>query len=118
MTTAPATKHTPGPWIWHQGHDSIWTPKNAVGPSSGGLYGPNYEAVAIGIWRNDGDADCEATTPENARLIAAAPQLLAAVVAASHALKSYAYGNSATDLAEGIAKSCDEAIALATRETA
>ena len=42
--------------------------------------------------------------------------LIRMLQAASDALKSYAYGNSATDLAEEIAKACDEALAKAGAE--
>lgn len=61
------TKHTPGPWhigvrTYHAGRD---------------VYGPKGEPVAV--------ADQDITLPEesaaNARLIAAAPELLAALVA-------------------------------------
>ncbi|RUU29715.1 hypothetical protein [Mesorhizobium sp. M6A.T.Ce.TU.016.01.1.1] len=38
------------------------------------------------------------------------PTLVAALKAASHALRSYQYGNSATDLAQSTADFCDEAL--------
>jgi hypothetical protein len=49
----------------------------------------------------------------DARLIAAAPELLRAVHAAFHALKSYQYGNAAPDLAATCADECERAIARA-----
>jgi len=48
-----------------------------------------------------------------ATLIAAAPELLKALTAASHALKSYAYDNASPDLATNIAAVADAAIAKA-----
>lgn len=47
----------------------------------------------------------------NARLIAAAPELLKLLTAASHALRSYQHGNAATDLAKGCADAIDALIA-------
>lgn len=49
----------------------------------------------------------------NANLFAAAPQMLNALTAASNALRSYQYGNSATELAKEIADACDAALAKA-----
>lgn len=49
----------------------------------------------------------------NANLIAAAPELYKALQAASHALKSYQHGNTATDLAAGVAAFADAALARA-----
>jgi hypothetical protein len=51
----------------------------------------------------------------NAHLIAAAPEMLKALYAAIHALRSYQYGNSATDLARECADHCDEVYRKATR---
>ena len=56
-----------------------------------------------------GSIDAEA----NARLIAAAPDLLAACEAAYHALRSYQYGNSAPELAAEVADDLAVAIAKA-----
>jgi hypothetical protein len=103
--TGAATTHTPGPWR-ALGNDD----RHELSPAP--IRTLDDVAIAEAFQTSetpDGYAEMDA----NARLIAAAPDLLAAVVAASHALKSYAYGNSATDLAESIAKSCDEAIAKA-----
>jgi hypothetical protein len=61
--------HTPGPWAWHEGYDSILPPKNAIGPIEGGLYGPNNEVVVAGQWRYDSLADCEASSKVNAFLL-------------------------------------------------
>jgi hypothetical protein len=71
-------------------------------------------------------ADCEPPGPwmspleadANARLIAAAPTMLATLIAASHALKSYQFGNASPDLAASIAEQVDKAIAKATTAAA
>lgn len=41
--------------------------------------------------------------------------LVTALTGASHALRSYQYGNSSTELAEEIADACDEALAFVGR---
>lgn len=67
---------TPGPWEWKEGHDILSKGPHPPGPSDGGLYGPNDEPVIFGVWCNTGTADCEASSPENAALVKAAPDLL------------------------------------------
>lgn len=49
----------------------------------------------------------------NANLMGAAPELYTALQAASHALKSYQHGNTATDLAADVAAFADAALAKA-----
>jgi hypothetical protein len=49
----------------------------------------------------------------DARLIAAAPELLNAAQAAYHALESYAHGNAAPELARNVARLLDLVIAKA-----
>jgi hypothetical protein len=51
----------------------------------------------------------------NASLIAAAPDLLLALQAAAHALRSYQYGNGAPDLAADIAAHAEAVIAQVER---
>jgi hypothetical protein len=48
-------------------------------------------------------------------VLAAAPDLLKTLIAASHALRSYQYGNASTELAQEIADAADIAIAAATK---
>lgn len=50
------------------------------------------------------------TIKSDARLIAAAPEMFEALVAAAHALRSYQYGNASTELAKSIADNCDAAL--------
>lgn len=54
---------------------------------------------------------------KQARLIAAAPDMLKVLIAASYALKSYGHGNTATYLALDIAIAVDDVIARATLTT-
>lgn len=61
------SEHTPGPWKWTDGS------------AEEGLYGAEGQAVVWGCWYNTGTAGCEATSGANARLIAAAPELLGAL---------------------------------------
>jgi hypothetical protein len=52
----------------------------------------------------------------NAHLIASAPDLAKALEAATHALRSYQYGNASTELAMSVADFCDVALAKARGE--
>lgn len=89
--------HTPGPWEFRTGETYadfvVHAGRCAVAPLVTG--DTMEEALA------------------NACLISAAPELFAAAIAASHALKSYAYGDESTGLAERIAQSLDAALAKA-----
>lgn len=58
-------------------------------------------------------AGAEETAIANAHLIAAAPELYTALKAARHALRSYQYGNTATDLAAEVADFASVALAKA-----
>lgn len=79
MTTEPEpSRHTPGPWEW-RGDDHV-----LVSPA---LYrqwfASNYDHenspfVLLGVWQNDSTASID-VSDANARLIAAAPDLLVAV---------------------------------------
>lgn len=52
-----------------------------------------------------------------ARLISAAPEMITALKAAHHALRSYQYGNSSPELAEQTADACAAAIAKSEGKT-
>jgi hypothetical protein len=82
--------HTPGPWtakIYKQVIEII---------------GPKGEVIVR--WPGfDGSSVSGRKNKANARLIAAAPDLLKACIAAQNALRSYQYGNSSPDLAKEVA---------------
>ena len=72
---------------------------------------------AIVKWSGFDDSNrLKKTHLANARLMAAAPTMLRALTAASHALKSYAHGNASPDLAASTATFVDEAIKAAGGE--
>lgn len=96
-----AAKPTPGPWEVEIFGDGSFTEVRVTS-----RYGIIATPAETGF-------DPKKIEP-NARLIAAAPDLLEALIAASHALKSYRYGNTSTDLAREVAEECDVAIAKAT----
>jgi len=103
-------KHTPGPWAYHS-----W---KINGGSAFGIETADHTHGLAGIYPN-GNASTLLTMEQheaNARLIAAAPDLLKCLNAATKALRSYQYGNGSSDLAESIADVCDVAIAKATGE--
>ena len=52
----------------------------------------------------------------SARLITAAPDMAEALKAAVHALRSYQYGNAATELAKDVADRCEAILAKARGE--
>lgn len=93
------SNHTPGPW-----HETMYDGRVFVEPR--GRSGTGEYICEVGLPSGD-------RVFEDARLIAAAPDLLAACEAAYHALRSYQYGNSATKLAEGVADEIAAAIAKA-----
>jgi len=64
-------------------------------------------------WKIDGSEDVGEELTANANLISAAPDLFKALQAASHALKSYQHGNTATGLAADVAAFADAALAKA-----
>jgi hypothetical protein len=97
--------HTPGPWRVEQTSANNW-----IGP---GRPSGKVENVVCSIDRNGLKPEALARNDANARLIAAAPELLAAAHAAWHALKSYQYGNAAPDLAADCAAVLEDAIAKA-----
>lgn len=70
MTTATTPAHTPGPWTVGDGH--IWHIDEATG--MGYRFKPIEFAGGCLAWVADDDGDAEAEP--NARLIAAAPELL------------------------------------------
>lgn len=96
-----APKFTPGPWV-HERLNS-GSRELVVKATQEGLNGNTVVATRI--------PGPEA--PANAHLIAAAPDMHKALVAAGHALRSYQFGNAATDLAREIADACEAAVAKA-----
>ena len=66
------TKHTPGPWIWADGYRGLY----GAGPDNAVLDYVGYEGMSLGV-KND---------HANARLIAAAPMLLEALILAEDVL--------------------------------
>jgi hypothetical protein len=92
--TAMETKHTPGPWTHAPLSDEV------IGPRGQGVCSPC-------------DGYDEEQWPVDARLIAAAPDLLKVARAASHALRSYEYGNASIERAKSVADAIDLAVAKA-----
>lgn len=89
-------QHTPGPWdVTHYDNRVFVEPR--------GRSGMDEYICEVGLPSGD-------RVYEDARLIAAAPELLAACEAAYRALRSYQYGNSATDLAKETADDISAAI--------
>ena len=99
--SAVTEQRTPGPWfaVWNDHYFEISTADDRFAPSLGAVWA-RVPGLQVGA-----EAD--------ARLIAAAPEMLAALSAASHALMSYAYGNGSPDLAKSTAEHIDELIAKA-----
>jgi hypothetical protein len=93
-------RHTPGPWTVVTG-----VCRNDHPDTSADVRGPTGEPVA-NCW-------CHEASIANARLIAAAPDLLNVAHAAYHALKSYEHGNVAPDLAKAVTAALDLTIAKA-----
>ncbi len=107
-------RHTPGPWKVDRHQTN----------------GPRVDGVCASIVRGDlflaevwadfeaeenGDGDiAKGTGLANARLMAAAPELLELLITASHALKSYMFGNASPELAAEVAYAADVVIAKAT----
>jgi hypothetical protein len=91
--------HTPGPWtVICDRDDDDERP---------------LEIVVANDWNHRIAFPASDGNPDDARLIAAAPNLLVAVKAAHHALISYQNWNASTELAEEIAAVCAAAIATA-----
>jgi hypothetical protein len=61
--------------------------------------------------------ECESVTIDLDPVTTAAQELYEALTAASHALKSYQYGNASPDLAETVSKNADTILAKARGET-
>lgn len=87
------TKHTPGPWAT-EGFDQIYA-------STGNFYG------GLIVWANEEDIVAQCVMPHNARLIAAAPELLDACKKALYALKGREHDQF---LRDAIAKATGEAV--------
>lgn len=119
-----ASEHTPGEWQVSSRFGSV----GAVETTSKEIIAFPCSPRRVDEARLDGESwldmhnrtdparlAIEREKDANAHLLASAPNLLKAALAASHALKSYASGNSATDLAEEVSAFCDAAIAKATQ---
>ena len=73
-----------------------------------------YDATGVAILiaeDNVPDEEAEATLAYVAKAANAHPLLIARLEAASHALRSYQFGNTATDLAKDVADACDVVLA-------
>lgn len=109
MPEVKVQEHTPGPWAWkNEGHPDAHT----YGIYAPGVVNPLARANAVGIRDGYPGGVGPEETIANARLIAAAPLLLAALREASERLWMYAdYGDSVTDA--GIYETCRQAIRAA-----
>ena len=76
-------KHTPGPWYADRnGH--IWRrPPDDLYENGGGVAGDKPVAIAIRGWYNDGETGYPVVA--NAQLIAAAPEMIEALIAQERA---------------------------------
>ena len=100
------TQHTPGPWSFTTDCIAIWNGPNA------------RKALQIADLSSEGSPDIDvAETLANARLIAAAPDLLAALKAFDDAFSHYCEGDPDSDEVSALYQA-REAIAKATGETA
>lgn len=70
-------KHTRGPWVWADGYEGLF----GLGPENEVLHYADYEGMWIAEWSERGVA--------NARLIAAAPDLLHELIKARAELEAY-----------------------------
>ncbi len=70
-------EHTPGPWAWKPA--KAWNDTELWDFDT--LEGARYGDVLMGVWHNDSSAGIGVNNLANAKLIAAAPELLAASVA-------------------------------------
>ena len=100
------TQHTPGPWRFTTDCIAIWNGPNA------------RKALQIADLGSEGSPNIDvAETLANARLIAAAPDLLAALIAFDNAFSHYCEGDPDSDEVSALYQA-REAIAKATGETA
>lgn len=107
------SKHTPGPWaikpMIDEDQVGIFSgPGASRGDWGGGYAGGSPRYVAVADKR-----DTPAETLANARLIAAAPELLAALVSAKEALDNCPWSDTVFD-ADDIRLKVESAIAKAT----
>ncbi len=100
------TRHTAGEWLVAEPVESLY---------HGPLVVDKHGNVLARISKWDGESAKEAKA--NARMMAAAPAMLAALHTAFHALKSYEYGNASPDLARAVAETCETAITKAEPRT-
>lgn len=74
--------------------------------------------MSLYIVRDANGKEICAVMPDEAPLIAAAPDLLKALSAAQSALRSFQHGNRSEDFARGMADNCDKVISRAIGATA
>lgn len=98
------SKFTPGPWRFARGKLPRIMTSDSV--CIAGVH-------KIGRLTNSYD---EAVLVANGTLLAAAPELFKLLTAAALALRSYQYGNAATDLAKEVADAADELLGRAAPE--
>lgn len=101
-------KHTPGPWISHKA-DDLHGHDHFVMTASGFLGYLPKESEGGGV---------QLFTEQDARLIAAAPELLEALIAANAELEMWRAGFPNHSDSEEVAVMIDEAISKATGESA
>lgn len=104
---AETMKHTPGPWRIEEGTTLIW---GACNPDDTSSYGMGYPITECRVTPISNSTWCKAPYADegeaNARLIAAAPDLLGALKEAMVALDGIAKG-------EGVFKPIEQTIVLA-----
>lgn len=123
-----ASKWTPGPWIADDGDGHYWAVADQNGdavacmaePTLSLAYRRRFQLLPLDEKHENDEAEIYSRWDEqkaNAHLMAAAPEMAKLLQAASHALRSYQYGNSATELAQGCADQIDALLAKARAES-
>lgn len=99
---------TPGPWRWYKDTED----SHGEGEYSD-LGSPNGTVLSYSVKTAHANVDfsaCIEVSEANARLIAAAPDLLQACRALYHAMLSYKHGNASPELSDEVAKIAEAAI--------